>query len=167
MRALSCVAAVSLLAGCAGPHPPLPQDAVLALPGHWRDGSGDAAAEVDGQWWRQFGDPVLDQLVQRALNANPDLALAAARVREVQAQANLADAQLALNLSAALDGGRQRAINAFGRGATQNVHQAQFQLAYEADLFGRLAAADASARASLLASVAARDVVRLGLAAAV
>ncbi|MEG3147632.1 efflux transporter outer membrane subunit [Sphingomonas sp. RT2P30] len=38
------------------------------------------------QWWTAFGDPVLDGLVTRALKDNPDIAIAASRVRQARLQ---------------------------------------------------------------------------------
>ena len=43
-------------------------------------------------WWRALGDTQLDGLIQEALQANPDLAAAAARVRQASALAMNADA---------------------------------------------------------------------------
>lgn len=45
------------------------------------------SAVVDpANWWRAFGDPVLDGLVARALAGNPDMATAASRVRQARLQ---------------------------------------------------------------------------------
>lgn len=54
--------------------------------------SADAAAFPDVDWWRAFGDPQLDALVDEALAGTPSLAAADARVRQAQAQAGTADA---------------------------------------------------------------------------
>lgn len=43
------------------------------------------AAAVEARWWARFEDPALDALVRRALHANHDLRIAAARVREARA----------------------------------------------------------------------------------
>ena len=45
----------------------------------------DAAPPRIGRWWTTLPDPVLDRLEERALAANPDLAAAAARVRQAGA----------------------------------------------------------------------------------
>lgn len=39
------------------------------------------------RWWTAFGDPLLDELVERGIAANPDLRVAVARVREARALA--------------------------------------------------------------------------------
>ena len=49
---------------------------------------------LDRQWWKVFGDPVLDRLVAEALENNKDLAKAAAAVDEALANAKSARALL-------------------------------------------------------------------------
>lgn len=39
-----------------------------------------------GMWWKKLNDPVLDSLINRAVEANLDLRIATARVREARAQ---------------------------------------------------------------------------------
>jgi NodT family efflux transporter outer membrane factor (OMF) lipoprotein len=54
---------------------------------------GDAArAPLSRDWWRAFGDPQLDALIDEAAQGQPSLAAADARVRQAVAQAGLADA---------------------------------------------------------------------------
>jgi NodT family efflux transporter outer membrane factor (OMF) lipoprotein len=46
-----------------------------------------AGATIDpARWWTAFGDPVLDGLVTRALKGNPDITIAASRVRQSRLQ---------------------------------------------------------------------------------
>lgn len=53
---------------------------------------GESQAAVSGatidpaRWWSAFGDPQLDALVDRALKGNPDIAVAASRVRQARLQ---------------------------------------------------------------------------------
>jgi len=51
-------------------------------------------------WWRALNDPQLDDLIQQALQGNPDLAAADARLRLASAQAELRDAQRGTAFSA-------------------------------------------------------------------
>jgi len=44
------------------------------------------------RWWQGFGDPVLSGLVERAFAGNPDLAVAASRIRQARAQVRVAGA---------------------------------------------------------------------------
>ncbi|MGR6327543.1 efflux transporter outer membrane subunit [Sphingomonas sp. XXL09] len=53
-----------------------------------------AARQADvTHWWRAFADPQLDRLVDRALKDSPDIAIAAARVRQARTQEIAARAQ--------------------------------------------------------------------------
>lgn len=49
---------------------------------------------ADAQWWKSFKDPTLDALIERALKANPDLAIAQAHWREARASVAAVNAQL-------------------------------------------------------------------------
>ena len=74
------------LSGCAvGPDYRKP---VVDLPATWAQApSGVVTAEAASvaTWWRAFGDPVLDALVERAVAGSLDLRIATARVREARA----------------------------------------------------------------------------------
>jgi NodT family efflux transporter outer membrane factor (OMF) lipoprotein len=66
--------------------------------------TGEAYVAPADAWWQQLGDPQLDRLVQESLSRNPGLAIALARVRSAQEQANVAgsanDPQVSLDASA-------------------------------------------------------------------
>ncbi|KTE10163.1 efflux transporter outer membrane subunit, partial [Sphingopyxis sp. H093] len=70
-------------------------------------------------------------------------------------------------IAASIVGGRSRSVSPFGQPSEQNFAQPQIQVAYEVDLFGRLADQKSAARDSWFASEAARDAVQLSIAAAV
>ncbi|WP_293902413.1 efflux transporter outer membrane subunit [Phenylobacterium sp.] len=152
------------LAGCAGVRPTPPPAAAIQPPAAWRT-AADPGAPAAAGWWASFGDPALSAVVETALAHNTDIAAAAARVEEARAQYRLAQAQRLPNLTGVAGGGRQRDVSAFGTPREQTAGQAQLQVAYDTDLFGRLASASAAARAALLASEAGRDGVRLAVAA--
>ncbi|MEF3698754.1 efflux transporter outer membrane subunit [Desulfolutivibrio sp.] len=59
-------------------------------PGQAHEALGLAAAA----WWQSFDDPILNELVTRAMAANLDLAQARARVRQARAEAAIARAAL-------------------------------------------------------------------------
>jgi multidrug efflux system outer membrane protein len=62
----------------------------------------------DTQWWRQYGDPQLDELMDRAMRQSPDLALAKSRVLNAEQSARLAAAQLGLTVNGSAQVVRQR-----------------------------------------------------------
>ena len=136
---------------------PTLSDADLAVAG---------AVWPEAAWWRRYGDPTLDSLVERALAGAPGLATAMARVD--QAQANLKEVDLASGIkwdaNASLS--RQRlSENGFFPtdllGITwYNQADLSVQGSYRFDWWGKqrltLRSARNSARATLLESAAAR-----------
>ncbi len=165
MRRLVFLGSVLLLGACAtsgnapAPAPGMPQTySELAAP--------DAAVPAT-DWWGAFGSQELSSLIAAALANNPDLAIAAERVRQAEAQVSMAGATLfpALNLSAgsarretrADDGTRQRS----------DTSNATLSASYEVDLWGKNASALRSADAALRASRFDRETVRLTLVAGV
>jgi multidrug efflux system outer membrane protein len=153
------------LSACVGEAVPVPPRATVPSPVAWRGGGGNAGATIDARWWQAFGDPVLSDLVVRALARNDDVSVAAARVEEARALFRLAQAQRQPNVSGSMAGGPQRTVSGFGSGTDQLAGQVQISASYDLDLFGRLANASAAARASLLATEAAGEGVRLAVAA--
>lgn len=167
MRALPLLAALALLTGgCAGPAVHPLDVAAVAPPADWRTDPG-ATAPLDAEWWTHFNDPALSALVDHALAANLDVAIAGARIRDAKAQEMLARAALLPTLDASGSAARSRSVSPFGQPSEQNAAQPLVQAAWEADLFGRLADQKSAARSAWLASGAARDSVRLSVAATV
>ncbi|HEY0967990.1 MAG TPA: efflux transporter outer membrane subunit [Opitutaceae bacterium] len=108
-----------------------------------------------GEWWRLFGDPVLDDLVARALAANQDLQAAAARVAQARAEAGLARSAYlpSMELGAGLDRGRASSTtDGATRAAVTETHFGTLNASWEIDLFGRVRRLSESARALAAAS---------------
>jgi multidrug efflux system outer membrane protein len=161
LGALACAA-------CASPvryeRPP------VELPAAWK-ASAPRFAE-DGRWWRIYEDAPLDALVQEAFRDNADLVVAAARVDEARALLAEAESFLLPRLDAQASASRQqisqRSATSFPGVAREfSSYRATLNLSYDVDLFGRLRSGADAARAELEASEAARDAVRLALAAQV
>lgn len=169
MRKTVTALALLALAGCV--TVPDPKQPALDLPAAWPTASGQPAARVAPDWWKAYGDPHLNTLIQEALAHNADLRLAAARVDEARANLGVVRADEAVQVQATAEAGRSRmsqrgAMPAPGSPAN-NTYQAQLQAAYELDLWGRYREASSAARSELLASEYGRDVVRVSLTGAV
>ena len=68
------------VAGCTvGPNYVRP---VVDTPAAWRIDYPKAAEVANTKWWEQFGDPVLNELIDSALRENRDVRIAAARVEQ-------------------------------------------------------------------------------------
>lgn len=162
------VLAALAVAGCASP--PRFERPAVELPAAWA--ASAPAPFTDGRWWRIYGEPALDQLVEDAFAANADLAVAVARVDEARALVRESDASFYPQVDANLS--RNRSLSSAATGLLppgtpreRNNYRATLDVSYEIDLFGRLRGAADAARADLAASEAARDGVRLALAAQV
>ncbi|NRD67890.1 transporter, partial [Corallococcus exiguus] len=84
---VSTVSLLSVLAGCAvGPDFKKPEATVAK---EWRT-QGDprlsTQGAVDTQWWKSFGDPSLDRLVELAARQNLPLQISGLRIVEARAQ---------------------------------------------------------------------------------
>ena len=102
VSALAAAIAAALLVGCVAQPPPateIRQQALgsVALDHPWKAGAG-AEGTVQDNWLASFGDTTLNALVHEALTANPDLRVAAARMRPVESPPELAiTSELALS----------------------------------------------------------------------
>ncbi|KPA95067.1 hypothetical protein PF70_04950, partial [Pseudomonas asplenii] len=76
---LSLLTVCLLLNACSGPAPH--PDSGLVPPAAWQFAQRPALQQDHRQWWRQFGSPELDQLIDQARLGSHDIAAAAARVR--------------------------------------------------------------------------------------
>ena len=167
MRKLWLPTLVSLaLTACAvGPDYNRPK---MDLPTQWRADSADAGTVFDRQWWQQFNDPVLDQLIRAALKSNRDLRVAMAKVDESRALllGTTADQLPNLSLSAQANRARYSTVGISPAAVGNNIGNDKIvnaTAAYQLDLWGQYRRASESARASLLATEAARDTVELTL----
>lgn len=155
-----------LLAACGGRQ--VEQAAPsLTIPSQWRETLGPASA-AGGAWWRGFGDPQLNQLVNRALVANTDILVARARVEEYQARLRAAFGEQLPTLDIGANAARQRTISSVtGQQARSTVYQGTLQLNYNVDLWGGQRSATEAARASAEAQQAAAEAAVLQVSAAV
>ena len=137
------------------------------VPPAWAEPAPSGAACPPPDWWRSFGSEELSALIDAALSANPDMAIAAERVRQAEAQVRIAGATLfpALNFGAATS--RRETRPDGGSWSRNDGSSAAFSASYEIDLWGRNAAGVRSAESSLRASRFDLETVRLTLVAGV
>jgi len=130
---------------------PLP---AAELPSAWAaaDAPGAGARAVDATslaaWWQRFDDPLLTDLIGRALMANTSVAAARAALRQAEALRDVAAAALRPTLNASASAQRGTA----GGESTGSRFQAGLEAQWAPDVFGarrgRLDAADAVAASS-------------------
>ncbi|BCL74487.1 outer membrane efflux protein [Jeongeupia sp. HS-3] len=148
---LLALLAASALSGCGSLLQTDYQRPVADIPAAWQ-GQGGSTVATGERWWRSFGDPQLDALIERALATNNDLAAAAIKVRRARLQAGLTDTNLTPSVGL---GGNASAQKDLKRGGPSvRSYNATASLSYELDLWGRLArlrdAADWEAEATEL-----------------
>jgi len=165
MRPLACLGVSMLLGACAitgnapAPAPNMP-------PAFAEQAASDAAVPTP-DWWSAFGSQELSSLVAAALGANPDLAIAAERVRQAEAQVSIAGATLFPVLNFGAGSSRRETRVDGGSWQTGDASSATLSASYELDLWGKNASGVRSAEAALRASRFDRETVRLTLVAGV
>jgi outer membrane protein, multidrug efflux system len=159
------------LSGCLlGPNYSRP---AVEVPATYRFAQGEAAGIANATWWEQFQDPVLNQLIDTALQENRDVKIAAARVDEFRGQFVTTRSGLFPQVAAGADASRQRVSKAqgvpipAGVSPIYNQFDATLSVAWELDLFGKVRRETESAQASLLASVEGRRATILTLVSSV
>jgi NodT family efflux transporter outer membrane factor (OMF) lipoprotein len=118
-----------------------------------------AAAWPRQAWWTDFGDSQLDQLIDEALQGQPSLRIAEARVRAAQSVAGIVGAALYPQVNASLKSTRQR-FSEHGTvpppiaGTWQTINDGSLGVNYELDFWGKnRAAVDAALDRSHAAEV--------------
>jgi len=138
--ALVALAAAALGACAVGPDYVRPETPVA------RDFSGGerdlySPGDVPAQYWTQFGDPALDQLIADALAANHDLRIALARLTEARALYHERQFDLAPTVTASGGYTKERFSqleSPTGQALTEGFYDAGFDALWELDFFGRV-----------------------------
>lgn len=155
------VVASSFLSGCrVGPDYKRP-----AVPGGTTfrySTSTDSLSLADLEWITLFRDTVLQNLVKRTLDNNPDLLIAAARVEEARAGYRIRRGELWPQVGISGSGGWTRSALPNGGGHSEySFLEAAGTMSWEIDLWGKLRRSREAARANLLSQEAYRQSVRL------
>ena len=166
-KTVTCSAAIlaaTLMVGCmVGPNYHKP---AVQTPTTYRDLGGNqqvqaqAASFADLPWWQVFQDAQLQELIRIALKENYDLQLATERIAAARAQVTITRSSLFPQVQAggAFAGGKAPTTQ-----AKYNILALTADAAFQLDLFGRLRRATQAARAELLSTEDARDVIVLTL----
>lgn len=151
MKTLFCrtlFAGSLLLGGCGSLMQTSWQAPEVIVPEKWVAVTDPSIADSN-TWWKNFGDPRLDELVDQALRTNNDFAAAVIRVRRAQLRAELIGTNRMPAAAAGLSAGVSRTFDPV---ANYRSSGSGVSLSYEVDLWGKLAserdAAHWAARAS-------------------
>lgn len=167
---------VAALCACqpVGPDYHLPAQALVNAPAAQGPFNGAQTADKAGppsRWWHLYDDPDLDRLVEEALNANTDLRVAEAnleRSRALVAQAK-AGQEVGVNFNFDPSYGQLSAEQYLQPAliAPTGLYDLGVSASYELDLFGGIRRGIEAANAEDEAVEAARDLVRMTVAAQV
>jgi len=175
LRILVLAGAAATLGGCTTVGPDFERPLVPWLSG-WSGGSLEKLAADPRRprnglmqaWWRNFNDPVLDQLVAEAQRVNPNVRIAGMRIMEARAQLGIADStrypQVQQATAQALGVSEQRSS---GRNTSAWTANVGFNLGWEIDFWGKFRRSIESADAAYLASIAQYDDIQVLMAAQV
>ena len=168
-KAIIFLVAVAL-AGCAvGPDYRKP---TVDVPQSFRFEDGEARDLSNAAWWEQFDDPVLNELIQIALQENKDVKVAAVRIEEFVGQYMTTRAALFPQIGVGASGGMQRFTesgSAFPSSVKNpnDFYEIFLNGNWEIDIWGKIRRATEASRAEILSSEEGRRAVILTLVAAV
>ncbi len=172
MRAIVPAPLIALiLAGCmVGPDYKQPTS---DIPQSFRFELKDVRDTANTEWWRQFGDPQLDALIQASLSNNWTLQMAAGQIEQaagilMSTRSGLYP-QLGYGAGAQRDRFSEREGFALPTGTRnpQNLFQVFLDSSWEIDLWGRIRRQAEAAQAGLVGAEEARRGVVLSLVASV
>ncbi len=173
---LATCAAAALLAGCSLIPDYLRPD--LPVPDAWPFGLASRAApappagqtlEADVAWKTFFVDPVLQHLIQQALDNNRDLRVAALNIEVARASYRVSGASLLPKVDAGASETQQHVPASLSTtipqaAATTRTYGANLGVtSFELDLFGRLHSLEEQALESYLATTEARTATQIAL----
>ena len=160
--------AALLIAGCTvGPDWQQPK---VDTPPAWRIDYPQAAQLANARWWREFGDPALDQLVEDALRENRDLVQAAARVEQFLGALRTTRSQFYPQVGYSGSASRNRASEngvAFVGDRNYSLYEAALGASWQIDLFGRVRRQAEAVQAQVYATEQGRRGVVLSVVSAV
>ncbi len=164
-------AASVAVAGCmVGPNYERP---AVDTPEKWRIDLPKAEEVVNTKWWEQFGDPVLNQLIETALRDNLDVRVAAARVEQFIGILRTSRAQALPQVSYSANASHNRTSEVGMPPLSPaldpefNLYQGTLAAFWQIDLFGRVRRLNEAAQAQVYASEQAQRGVVLSLVAGV
>lgn len=135
MRVPLVLATCLSLMACGTRSIPKPGDPSLVTPPEgWRAASSGNNGKISSGWIRSFGQSRLEELVQQAVLHNHDLAIAAARMREVRQGAIGARADLMPSLDLSTGASLSDPLT----GPTSENYDLRLSTSWEIDLWGRL-----------------------------
>lgn len=142
------------LAACAVKAPQ--SSSVVALPVAWKNAAAFPTSSPDRdltRWWKRFDDPVLARVIADGISNSPNIASAAARVRESRARRNETAASLFPKLAGSASSNSNSVKTTGSPEISNTTWSAGLDASWEVDWFGKnsskVEAADAQTGAAV------------------
>lgn len=172
MRSMLAIPFLAMLSGCmVGPNYHRP---IVETPEVYRYETPYSHGSLDIDWWKQFDDSVLVDLIEEALANNKDVKIAAANIENAVGILFQTRAPFLPQIGYAADYNRTRVSKtlpstqgAVGLINPQTIWQALSTVSWELDIWGRIRRLTQAAEANVFATCEARQQVILSLVASV
>ncbi|MGC4071841.1 MAG: efflux transporter outer membrane subunit [Nibricoccus sp.] len=176
---LAALASMLITAGCvSSTSTNAAGSAQLETPAAWKNSTPATTAASPApsvldttalrEWWRQFNDPVLNQLVADALASSTDIRTALARIDESRARHGVQRSSLFPSVTGSASGQNVRQkVRASDTTQQAENYSASLDASWELDLFGKLRASNAGTAADLKGSIEDFHAAQVSLAAEV
>jgi NodT family efflux transporter outer membrane factor (OMF) lipoprotein len=165
-RAVAWSVLTLALAGCAvGPdyvRPSMDLPSAYKEQGPWKD-ARPGSIDSSQRWWEIYGDPVLDDLIEQAGNANQNIRAAEAQYRQAQAAARIARAAFWPVVGASAGAGRAQTNTNSEKLA--DAYSVGLNASWEADVWGKIRRAAEAGDAASAAGAANLAAARLSIQA--
>jgi outer membrane protein, multidrug efflux system len=131
------IVAIALLAGCSvGPDYEKPE---TKAPAAWGEQADTATADLS-RWWTVFNDEALNLLVERAVKANHDLKIAAARIEESRGQLGVVYGRILPQIDSVDSYSKSRSSPNAQPFTLNQIYQSRYKVGFDAsweiDIFG-------------------------------
>lgn len=141
----------------------------IDLPRDWRYKIDDARLVTNIEWWKQFGDPVLDALIDESIRHNLDIRSALAIVDQYMGKYGtsrsnlLPQANMNFVYNSLVSGGQASNTSELPTTQSRSFAYAGAGIQWQIDLWGQLRRGLEAAEADLLKEASARDAVILSV----
>ena len=118
---------------------------------------------VNLQWWTIFNDPVLESLIDEALENNKDVLIAASRIEQARANVGYNRADFGPKIGVEGVAAKSNFIQGVKQDEAVNLYSGNTNLYWELDIWGKIRRSTEAARAELLSTFYAKRGVELSL----
>lgn len=127
----------------------------------------DSLSLGDMQWWELYADSALTALIDRSLDYNKDMLIAAARIKEMAERKRISTSKLLPGFNAQIEDEYERENHGGDALKATNTFDVQILFSWELDLWGNLRWGRAASIAEYLQSIEAQRALRMTIVAEV